>query len=408
MNASGSPLRILLVHNRYRRRGGEDVVFEREAQLLRNAGHEVETYERHNDEIDGIGAAALAAQTLWSRRTVREITSIVERFRPDVAHVHNTFPLISPSVYPTLKRLGVPIVQTLHNYRLMCLNAMLLREGRPCEDCVVRLPWRGVGHGCYRGSPAQSAMLAATLSMHRQHTIIGHVDRFIALTQFARGLFVRAGIPAEKIVVKPNFVFDRGRPPVGPRSGFLYVGRLSAEKGIDTLAQAARLVPHAQIDVIGDGPGADVLSGIPNVRLHGRKDATDVRRAMESAAFLLMPSVSYEGCPMTLAEAYEAGLPIIASSLGSLGELVEHGVTGLRTPPGDAYATAMLMSDVIERPQLIQDLATGARARYESDYSPGSQATVLERIYRSCMDTDAPRDRPIEQRTPDRCTQADV
>lgn len=390
MSAGRPPLRVLLVHNRYRHRGGEDVVFEREAQLLRDAGHEVETYERHNDEIDDIGTAAAAAQTLWSRRTVRDITAIARRFRPDVAHVHNTFPLISPSVYPALERAGVPIVQTLHNYRLMCLNAMLLREGKPCEDCLGRLPWRGVAQGCYRGSPAQSAVLAATLALHRRRTIIAYVDRFIALTQFARGLFVRAGIPAEKIVVKPNSTPDPGKP-TSRRHGFLYVGRLSEEKGMSTLAAAASLAPGIHVDVIGDGPCADLLSGIPNVRLHGRKGAADVRRAMASAEFLVLPSLWYEGFPMTVVEAYAAGLPVMASDIGSLSEIVDDGVTGFRVPPGDARSLAAHMTRVAEGHYAARDFELRARARYEADFAPDKQASTLVSIYRGAMQADRPQ-----------------
>ncbi len=375
-------MRILLVHNRYRQRGGEDLVFEREAQLLREAGHEVQAYERHNDEIDGIGAASLAAQTIWSKRTVAEVGALAARFRPDVAHVHNTFPLISPSVYPALRRAGVPIVQTLHNYRLACLNAMLLREGRPCEDCVGRLPWRGVLRKCYRDSASQSAVLAATLAVHRQRRIYRHVDRFIALTAFARGLFVRAGVPAEKIVVKPNFVPDRGRPPEGRREGVLYVGRLSEEKGIAVLAQAARLAPQVRIDVIGDGPCAGMLEGIPNVRMHGRRSSEEVRRAMTAARFLVVPSLWYEGFPMTIAEAYEAGLPVIASDIGSLGEVVRNGVTGISVPAADAGALSAQLAENTALGEKARTMSASARAEYENDYCPSIVLGMLESVYR--------------------------
>lgn len=378
-------MRILLVHNRYRQRGGEDLVFEREAQLLRDAGHEVQAYERHNDEIDGIGAASLAAQTIWSKRTVAEVGALAARFRPDVAHVHNTFPLISPSVYSALKRAGVPIVQTLHNYRLACLNAMLLRRGSPCEDCVGRLPWRGVLRRCYRDSAAQSAVLAATLAVHRERTIYRHVDRFIALTEFARGVFVRAGVPAAKIVVKPNFVPDRGKPPEGPREGVLYVGRLSEEKGIAVLAQAARLAPQVQIDVIGDGPCAGLLEGIPNVRMHGRRSSEEVRRAMTAARFLVVPSIWYEGFPMTIVEAYEAGLPVIASGIGSLAEIVEDGGTGFHVRPGDAEALARSIAENAVSSDTIRTYGLRARMQYEFLYSPITALATLEHLYRTVL-----------------------
>lgn len=378
-------MRVLLVHNHYRQRGGEDVVFEREAQLLRDAGHEIQTYERHNDEVDDMGAAKLAAQTLWSKRTVDEVSALAARFRPDVAHVHNTFPLISPSVYPTLKRAGVPIVQTLHNYRLTCLNAMLLRNDNPCEDCVGRLPWRGVLHKCYHDSTSQSAVLATTLAVHRQRTIYRNVDRFIALTGFARDLFVRAGLPAAKIVVKPNFVPDRGPPPRGGREGVLYVGRLSVEKGIAVLAQAARLAPEVHIDVIGDGPCAAMLEGIANVRMLGRKSSEEVRDAMTRARFLVVPSVCYEGFPLTIAEAYEAGLPVIASDIGCLREIVEVGVTGWLLPPSDPASLAICLADRIAQFEDSHRLGDRSREKYVALYSRDAAVTRFCSLYSSAI-----------------------
>ncbi|MCD6681941.1 MAG: glycosyltransferase family 4 protein [Burkholderiaceae bacterium] len=342
----------------------------------------MQTYERHNDDIDGIGAASLAAQTIWSKRSVDDLSALAASFRPDVAHVHNTFPLISPSVYPTLKRAGVPIVQTLHNYRLACLNAMLLREGGPCEDCVGHLPWRGVLHRCYRDSASQSAVLAATLALHRTRTIYRHVDRFIVLTGFAREVFVRAGLPPEKIVVKPNFVPDRGAPPEGPREGVLYVGRLSEEKGIGVLAQAARLAPEVRIDVIGDGPCASMLKGIANVRMLGRRNAEEVRRAMTQALYLVVPSLCYEGFPMTIVEAYEAGLPVIASEIGSLAEIVRSGETGSCVPARNAEALSQRLLRTSLREAEAREMSASARAAYERNYCPSVLLGALEAIYR--------------------------
>jgi glycosyltransferase involved in cell wall biosynthesis len=386
LSGTRSPLRVLVVHNRYRQRGGEDVVFERETQLLRDAGHEVATYERHNDEIDEIGAASLAAQTIWSRRTVDEVQALVRRFEPDVAHVHNTFPLISPSVYPTLKQAGVPIVQTLHNYRMTCLNAMLLREGKPCEDCVGRLPWRGVVHKCYRGSAAQSAVLGAALSLHRSRSISENVDKFIALTQFARALFIRAGVPAHKLVVKPNFVADGGHPPFDARADLLYVGRLSEEKGISILAAAMRLTPQTRLDVIGDGPCAHLLAGMANVRLLGRQESAEVRRAMTASSFLILPSVCYEGFPMTIVEAYEAGLPVIASDIGALREIVNDGVTGYRARAGDANDLAKCIASAtrLSASETLL-LREGARQCYELLYSPSANASSLKAVYQAIL-----------------------
>src|SRR5450830_1369347 len=231
-------MRILFIHNAYQHRGGEDSVVKAEIDLLRSHGHVVEIYGRHNDEIAAIPRLSLAGQTLWSGITVDDVARLINSFNPDVIHVHNTFPLISPSLYWAANRARLPIIQTLHNFRLLCPQAMFLRESKVCEDCLGKVPWRGVVRGCYRGSPAQSLVLASMVTLHR---VIGtwrnKVTRYIALNEFCRQKFIEGGLPAERIVVKPNFV-DSPASVEASREGFLFVGRLSVEKGLSTLAKA--------------------------------------------------------------------------------------------------------------------------------------------------------------------------
>jgi glycosyltransferase involved in cell wall biosynthesis len=236
--AATPPARVLLVHNAYQQRGGEDAVVEAEAALLREHGHEVTLYTRHNDEVQGSSRLALARDTLWSPRTGRDLQALIGQHRPDVVHVHNSFPLVSPSVYWAAARAGLPVVQTLHNFRLLCPQALLLREGRICEDCVGRVPWRAVQHGCYRGSAVQSAAVAGMLQLHRGlGTWQRKVTLYIALNAFCRDKFIEGGLPAERIRIKPNFI-DLPAPAPQPREGFLFVGRFSLEKGLAVLAQA--------------------------------------------------------------------------------------------------------------------------------------------------------------------------
>lgn len=383
---AGQNLRVLVAHCAYQQRGGEDAVVEAEIALLRARGHAVATYRRSNDEVAGMAPAALAVQTLWSRRTVRELTPEIARFRPDVIHAHNTLPLLSPALYWAAARAGVPVVQTLHNFRLLCLNALLLREGRVCEDCVGRLPWRGVARECYRGSRAASGVLAGMLVLHRGLGTYRHkVARYIALNDFCRDRFIAGGLPAERVVVKPNFV-DAPPPPAGPRAGLLYVGRLSAEKGIATLAQALRGVPGAALRVAGEGAEAACLDGVPGVLRLGALAADAVRSEMERALALVVPSIWYENFPRTLVEAFAAGLPVIASRIGALAAIVGDGRTGLLFEPGDAQDLARKITWAQAHPAEMAAMGRQARAQYEAEFSADVNYRRLLDIYRQAQE----------------------
>ena len=377
--------RVLVVHNAYQHRGGEDTVVESEIALLRAHGHDVETYTRDNDDVGGISSLALARQTLWSARTTREFAERVEQFRPDVIHAHNTFPLISPSLEWIAEQAGVPVVQTLHNFRLMCLNALFLREGKVCEDCMGHLPWRGVARACYRESRAASAVLAGMLTLHRGvGTYRNKVARYIALNEFCRGKFIEGGLPAERVVVKPNFV-DAAAPVEAERNGLLFVGRLSVEKGIDTLAQAVRRLPGVALRVAGDGPKAGLLDGISGVTRMGSLPGEAVRTEMARASALVVPSIWYENFPRTIVEAFAAGLPVIASRIGALAEIVSEGKTGLLFEPGSPADLADKIAWALSHPDEMAAMGRNARARYESEFSPEVNYRRLMELYGEAM-----------------------
>ncbi|MDP3584435.1 MAG: glycosyltransferase family 4 protein [Thiobacillus sp.] len=382
--------RVLFVHNAYQHRGGEDSVVSDEMALLRARGHAVESYARSNDEIPGLSRLALAQQTLWSRRTLRELETVVESFRPDVIHVHNTFPLISPSLYWAAEKAGVPVVQTLHNFRLLCPQAMLLREGRVCEDCVGHLPWRGVVRACYRGSMAQSGVLGAMLVLHRSlGTWQNKVTRYIALNAFCRGKFIEGGLPPSRIAIKPNFV-DLPAPPDTTRSGVLFVGRLSPEKGISTLAGAAKRIPGVGITIIGTGPEDVLLQGLANVQTQGFCEADTVHAAMGKAACLVLPSICYENFPRTLVEAFACGLPVVASRLGALADLIREGETGLLFEPSNAADLADKLSWVASHPAEMQRMGQAARAEYEANYTADINYRQLMTIYDEAIQAFSP------------------
>jgi glycosyltransferase involved in cell wall biosynthesis len=378
-------LRVLLVHNAYQQRGGEDAVVEAEAALLAAHGHHVERYVRHNDEIEGASRLSLAAGTVWSGRTRSDLQALLARFTPDVLHVHNTFPLISPSLYWAAARARVPVVQTLHNFRLLCPQAMLLREQRVCEDCVGRVPWRAVAHGCYRGSRVQSAVLATMLQTHRAlGTWRDKVAVYIALNEFCRRKFIEGGLPAGRIRVKPNFV-DLPAPPTGAaRSGLLFVGRLSREKGVDVLAGAAR-AGAAGLRVAGTGPDGEGLAAAPGVQMLGALPPAAVYDEMRRAQALVLPSVWYEAFPRTLVEAFACGLPVIASRLGALPELVQDGRTGILFEPGNADDLAAKMAWAAAHPHELARMGQTARAHYERELTATTNHRLLLAIYREAM-----------------------
>ena len=378
-------LRILLVHNAYQQRGGEDSVVDDEIQLLRDHGHEVELYRRDNHDIESMRKLAAARDTLWSARTEHEVEAVLGRFRADVIHVHNTFPLISPSLYWAAAKRHVPVVQTLHNFRLLCPQAMLLRKGKVCEDCVGKIPWRGVARRCYRESLPQSAVLAAMLVLHRGlGTYASKVTRFIALNDFCREVFVRGGLPANRLCVKPNFVADPGSSSA-TRAGFLYVGRLSAEKGIATLADALAAASSQQCEVIGTGLVEMAIGKLPNVGMAGWQEGAYITERMKNSLALVMPSLWYENFPRTLVEAFACGLPVIASRLGAMAALIRDGETGLLFNPGDAEDLAVKLAWAQTHPDAMRGMGDAARWEYESKYTPQRNLEMLLAIYRDAI-----------------------
>lgn len=376
--------RILIAHNAYQQKGGEDTVVEAEIALLRTRGHAVQTLFRHNDELNAMPRAAALGRMFWSARTTHDVARAVADFRPDVIHVHNTFPLISPSLYWAADRASVPVVQTLHNFRLHCPQAMYLRDGKVCEDCLGHMPWRGAVRGCYRGSKAQSAALASMLTAHRALGTWQHkVTRYIALNEFCRSKFIEGGLPADRLVVKPNFV-DFDAPAEGERAGFLFVGRLSEEKGVATLAEASR-AESFDVRIVGSGPEAGLLERLAGVKCLGALPGDQVRAEMSRASALVLPSIWYENFPRTLVEAFGCGLPVIASRIGALADLVEDGVTGLLFEPGNAQDLAVKMRWAQQNPARMQEMGQAARRRYEALYTADRNYEQLMAIYREAM-----------------------
>ncbi len=380
-------MRILLVHNRYLQPGGEDVVFAAERALLMRSGHEVVPFIEQNARFDGLNLLGVAVNTVWSRAAQQRLSQMLQEMRPDVVHFHNIFPMISPAAYYVCRKDEVPVVQSLHNYRLLCPNALFFRDGHICEDCMGKIPWPGVVHACYRGSRAASTVVAAMLVVHRfLGTWTQRVDMYIALTEFARQKFIEGGLPADKIAVKPNFVHPDPGSGEG-RGGFaLFVGRLSQEKGLDTLLAAwERLQGRVPLKIVGDGPLASEVAAaaerLDGVEWLGRKPREEVLDLMKQASFLIFPSRGYEGFPMTIAEAFATGLPVVASNLGAMASLIDHERTGLHFRPGDEEDLAAKVEWMLSHPEALDQMRKETRAEYEAKYTAERNYRMLMEIY---------------------------
>lgn len=375
------PTRILIAHNAYQHRGGEDSVVAAEAALLESRGHRVLTYSRDNADIESSGKLATGAAAVWSARTRRDFDRLVAEFKPDLVHVHNTWPLISPSIYWAAAQARIPVVQTLHNYRLFCLQAMFSRAGRICEDCLGSLPWRGVLRGCYRKSTSQSAALAAVVGSHRLIGTFRHkVAHYIALTEFARSKYVAGGIPSEKITVKPNFA-EVAAPDDPPRSGLLFVGRLSSEKGLDLLLGLMERLPDVHVDVIGIGPEQHKVENHPRITLHGWQSEAYIHRAMRRAELMVLPSTVYENFPRTLVEAFGNALPVVAGRLGAMPELIVHGRTGFLYEYHSLDSLVATVTEALANPAKLRRMGQAARVEYEGHYTSNHCYAKLMSIY---------------------------
>jgi len=386
-------VKILLVHNRYQQPGGEDVVFEQERQLLENAGHRVATYCRNNSEIDDsslVKRLQLVKNTVANPQSRDEILQLLGKENFDLVHVHNTFMLISPVIYSACQQAGVPVVQTLHNYRLLCPAATFYRQGHACEECTQHGVWRGVQYGCYRDSRAATAAVALMLTVHRRrHTWTDCVDTYVALSKFARSKFVDGGLPADRIRVKPNFVQpDPGQRGNGSGTYAAYVGRLSPEKGLATMLSAWKLLGNrVPLVVVGDGPMYVGLQkqvreqGLTSISFRGRLPRAEAQAVVKDARFLILPSACHENFPMGMAESFACGVPVICSRLGALEELVDDGRTGLHFTVGSAEDLAAKVDWAWANPDRMREMGAQARREYETRYTAERNYPLLMDIY---------------------------
>lgn len=387
--------KVALFHNYYLQRGGEDASFEAEKALLIQMGHEVCSYTRRNSEIRAnspLAALKLGLRTVWARDSHSDIRALLRLEQPTVCHFNNTFPLISPSGYYACRDAGVPVIQNLRNYRLTCVNGYLFRAGRVCEDCIGhRLLWPGVAHACYRGSRIESGVVAAMIYYHNlRQTWTRTVDIYIALTEFSRRKFIQAGLPAQKIVVKPNFAYDHGLAS-GKGAHAVFIGRLDPPKGILGLVRAWSQCAEIPLKIIGDGPLRATIASVvrqenlSNVDLCGQLSSEDSLATLKGARFMIFPSVWYESFPRVLLESFSVGRPVIASDAGVTGELIQDGVTGHLFRSGDWQDLVAKVRRLWDHPAEANQMGRQARAEYERKYTPERNYQILADIYSSVI-----------------------
>jgi glycosyltransferase involved in cell wall biosynthesis len=385
-------IRILIVHNSYEFAGGEDEAVDADRELLAAHGHETLLFTRSfadlADRGKPDGGPRVAADAMWSRESYEDLREVVRRWRPTVAHFHNIFPLISPSGYSACRSEKIPVVQTLHNYRLVCPAGTLLRSGRTCELCVGKVPWRAVKYRCYRGSRTQSLALASIITAHRaMNTWASRVDAYVVLSDFERRIFVRGGFAAERMFIRPNAVRAAAAGVyAGPRSA-LYVGRLSREKGIRVLLDAWGRLPRVPLTIIGDGPLRGEVERIvasralTQVSVAGALPHDDVLRRLATAGMLVFPSLWQETFGLVVVEAFSAGVPVIATNLGAQAEIVTPEVSGLLVPPGDSGALADAVNRLAADTTLAERLSKGAREEFLARFSAERSYAALMSIY---------------------------
>ncbi|MDH3274513.1 MAG: glycosyltransferase family 4 protein [Gammaproteobacteria bacterium] len=390
-----------MVHNYYGSLApsGENRVFEAERALLQQRGHEVSEYVRHNDTIRAKGIRGLvqgAFATPWNPWAAAHMRHAVEAFRPEVVHVHNTFPLLSPAIFFAIGNKAAKVL-TLHNYRLFCAAAIPMRNGHVCTECLDRhSAWPALRYGCYRGNRLASIPLALSIELHRKlGTWMHRVDAFITLTDFQRDKMIAAGLPANRVYVKPNFFSGYPVPVEWQERGnyAVYAGRLSAEKGVEMLIQAwlswGSQAP--ELRVLGNGPLRNVLekmvmdSPTAKVRFMGQVSRQVAHQQIANAKLMVMPSLCFEGFPMAICEAFAFGTPLAVSNIGPFPSVVRHGVSGIIFSPGDVHALVRAMQTIWNSPTALEDLSAGARVAFEHHYNEVANYQMLTEIYSKAM-----------------------
>ncbi|AUD06185.1 glycosyltransferase family 4 protein [Spirosoma pollinicola] len=399
-------MRVLLIHNYYQQGGGEDTIFKQEVDLLREYGIVVETLTFDNESFDGtlVGNVQSAVQALYNFQSGRRLDHVISQFLPDIVHIHNLFYTASAAVIRTAKKRQIPVVMTLHNYRLVCVNGLLMRGGEtPCEVCLTKtIPLAGIRNACFQNSKAKSAHLSAITLLHKLTGIWKQVDRFVVLTDFTHQKILSSSLKLqpEQVCVKPNFVADAGYTgPEGRGDFFLYAGRLTVEKGVDVLLQAAEKCGFP-LEIIGDGPLAvavqQMSEQVPTIRYRGKQPREAVLEAINHCRALLVPSRWYEGLPTVILEAFASGTPVICSDQQNLNQIVKDGQTGLLFRTGDSVDLGQTISRFRLDKSGQSILSQNAYIEYQTRYAKNVALQATLDLYDALIDKQK-ISKPLEQ-----------
>lgn len=386
-------MRIVICHNYFRERGGEDQVFEDEVALLTSYGHDVATFVRNNTAIDGVAhTMKIALGTPWNRGAAAELGELVRKTQAEIVHFHNWLPQISPAGFYAARRAGAAVVQTLHNYRWACPKGILFRDGDVCEDCLGKtVPWPAIRHACYRNSRAGSLVVSATIGLHNlRRTTQRMIDAYIAPGPFIKEKMTEAGIPGDRIYIKPNFLSADPGAGTGDGGYVMYLGRLSPEKKIDTLLAAWKhLDGTVPLKISGIGPMQPEVEKAartdPSIEYLGFAPNEELDDLLGRASALVFPSGTYEAQPMTILETYAKGTPVIAARLGSMATLIEEGQTGWHFEPGDPRDLAGVVSAAFRASAELGPMREKVREKYLKNYTPAPNHDMAMRVYEAAI-----------------------
>jgi glycosyltransferase involved in cell wall biosynthesis len=386
-------VKILFIHNRYQQAGGEDVAFNAEVELFKQQ-HEVFELLFDNDNITtAVEKVRAGIAGVYNFSSAKKVNAIIKVFNPDIIHIHNLFFNVSPSVLFEADRSKIPVIITLHNYRLICCNALLLRNNRICELCInKKMPHYGIKYKCYRKSAVGSAMLTAITGIHKyMKTWSTHVAQYVCLTDFAKTKFINSSLAVNgnQLTVVPNFVFDANIKVKKRGDFFLYVGRISEEKGVELLVKAFSTNAKQKLIIIGDGPLKDDLENqyvSLNTSFIGKKEKSEVMDLMGRCKALIFPSLCYEGMPFTIIEAFSTGTPVIASNLGAMADMIKDEVNGFHFNANDEEDLRRAINKFNQlSEEEYQAMSAQARLSYEQNYHPETHYKAMMSIYEKAI-----------------------